>query len=149
MKTTVTTNVGYYTVTTHRSGKTDSEQVDKGKHCTCGGTADKPCTHIRAVAAYLQLGGEVAPQADLTKLPSSCPICGSPVIAQADRWRCIESAGHYWQWRGEQSGVKDFLTKPHPAKQGAFYEQSLEEHARFIETAHRRMHANGYTPYGA
>ncbi|MCJ7551070.1 MAG: hypothetical protein MUQ30_15455 [Anaerolineae bacterium] len=151
MMTIVVPKTGFYVVGTPSDSGLQAEQVDKAKQCTCGGTGHQPCPHIRAVAAYLQLGGEPAPAPDQpepevkAEFPGVCPICGDAVIAQADHWRCIASPGHYWQHRGEQSGVKAFLTRPHPAKAGAFYEQSSEERDAFLESiSHKRR---GYSPY--
>jgi len=120
MMTIVVPKTGFYLVGTPSDKGLQTEQVDKAKRCTCGGTREQP-------------------------FPDVCPICGAAVIAQADHWRCTESAGHYWQYRGEQSGVKAFLTQPHPAKQGAFYEQSIDERDAFLEQVSHRRH--GYSPY--
>ncbi len=145
--TVVLPQTGYYCVRT----STTQEQVTKDKRCSCGGTAEQPCTHIRAVMMYLQAGGEPAqpPEASPTlgPIPDSCPICAAPVIRQADRWRCVRSPGHYWQWRGEMTGVKAFLTRPHPAKASAFYDLSVTELEAVRELAHQRMVAGGYSPY--
>lgn len=151
MMTIVVAKIGFYVVGTLTPSGLQTEQVDKQKRCTCGGTGKKPCPHIRAVAAYLKLGGDPAPAPEEPEVdvplgfPDVCPICGNAVIAQANHWRCTSSPGHYWQWRGEQSGVKAFLTQPHPAKQGAFYDQTIEERDAFLEQiSHRRNH---YSPY--
>lgn len=132
---TVTPKSGYYQVHDYR--------VTKDKRCTCGGTASHPCDHIQAVAVYLREGGPRASEST-----SVCPLCGAPVTPTTYGWRCPTSPGHYWRWRGEQGGVKAFLTQPHPAKQGAFYEQTPAERDAFLAQAQRRMYANGYTPYG-
>ena len=148
MTTLVIPNTGYYVVRTLDEHGPHTEQVDKAKHCTCGGSAARPCPHIEAITAYLALGGELAPAAEerAADLPESCPICDSPVISQGTRWRCIRSPGHYWHWRGEHFGVKAFLTQPHPAKSGAFYEQTPEERDAFLEAvSHKHAH---YSPYG-
>jgi hypothetical protein len=136
----------FYWVGTLTDSGLDALKVTQELQCACGGTAVKPCAHIRAVQCYRRLHGdeESSPPEPL----GECPICGSPVVGTPDRWRCTASAGHYWQHRGEQGGVKAFLTRPHPAKQGAFYEQSIEEREAFLEQAHRRLYANGHTPYG-
>ncbi len=145
--TVVLPQIGYYCVST----ATAQEQVTKDKRCTCGGTTTQPCTHIRAVALYLQAGGIPAPPAEQCPsahtLSDSCPICSAPVIPQADHWRCVRSPGHYWRWRGERTGVKAFLTRPHPAKAGAFYELTVAERDAILEQAHQRMVTNGYSPY--
>ena len=79
--------------------------------------------------------------------PVTCPICGTAVETQGvGFWRCPKDKAHYWQWRGEQSGIRDFMTKPHPSKQGAFYAMSVEEREAFLEQATRRMHVGGHTP---
>ena len=152
MTTLVVPKIGHYVVRTLDEHGPHTEQVDKAKQCSCGGNGAQPCAHIRAVAAYLQLGGPVAPKPEepspVPELPEVCPICARPVVASMNHWRCTASAGHYWRWRGEQSGVKAFLTQPHPAKQGAFYEQSNEERETFLQHAHQRLYANGYSPYG-
>jgi len=120
--------------------------VGKDKSCTCGGTAHKQCHHIEAVTKHLRQGGGRAPEKvekrnDPTPIPSMlkvCPICGAPVEYRGSLWHCSEDSSHYWQWRGEKSGIKDFLTKPHPAKQGAYYEQTPEEHITFLASAQNR-----------
>ena len=81
--------------------------------------------------------------------PAACPICGVPVeVLSPDFWRCPQDATHYWQWRGERNGgaVRKFLTRPHPAKQGAFYEQTAEERESFLVQVTGQMHAGGYVP---
>jgi hypothetical protein len=154
MLTLVVPQTGFYIVGTLDASGLQTEQVNKHKHCTCGGTGAEPCPHIQAVATYLKLGGDRAPAPEpeasepTVELPEVCPICGGTVRPQGRRWRCVNSSCHYWQHRGEQSGVKAFLTQPHPAKQGAFYEQSIEEREAFLEHTHRQLYANGYTPYG-
>ncbi len=124
----------------------DALKVTQELQCACGGTVAKPCEHIRAVQCFRRLNGEE--ESGVPEPLDVCPICGNPANTTQGGWRCTKSAGHYWQWRGEQGGVKAFLTQPHPAKRGAFYEQSLEEREAFLEQAHRRLYANGYTPYG-
>ena len=129
---------GYAWVGVLTAAGLDVFKVTDQLQSACGGGNATPCAHIEAVKAYRRLDGrEPLPS------PESCPICGEQVWAQADRWRCAASAGHYWRWRGEQSGVKAFLTEPHPAKQGAFYEQSIEERDAFLEQIRHR----GYSPY--
>jgi hypothetical protein len=153
---TVIPKIGYYLVTTvdHRLG-VQTRTVDRRKRCSCGGTAKRPCPHIRAVANYLREGGERASEecpaprlpekgddGPLSGTPTMCPICGTPVDSLApDFWRCPHDPSHYWRWRGERSGVKDFLTKPHPAKAGAFYTMSREAREAFLAQATRRLHA--------
>jgi len=121
--------------------------VDKERRCTCG---EANCRHVRAVADYLQGGGDRAPAASSapadTPLPSptvpaTCPICGAVVQFEATSpvWRCVADHAHYWQWRGEQGGVAAFLTRPHPAKAGAFYKQSTDEREAFLLQALSRM----------
>lgn len=135
----------YYWVGVLTPGGLRAFKVTNDLHCACGGSNATPCVHIDAVRAYLRLEGrEVMPSAP-PDIPEACPICAEPVRAEAGRWRCIASPGHYWQWRGEQSGVKAFLTQPHPAKSGAFYEQSIEEREAFLDAvSHQRHH---YSPY--
>ena len=141
---------GYYWVGTLTDTGLDALKVTYKLRCACGGTKENPCEHIRAVKSYRRLEGTPVSEAKPAKveLPDCCPVCAAPVIPRAGHWRCTASPGHYWLWRGEQGGVKAFLTQPHPAKQGAFYEQSIEEREAFLEQAHRRLYANGYTPYG-
>jgi hypothetical protein len=121
--------------------------VDKEKRCTCG---EANCRHVRAVTDYLQGGGDRAPAASSapadTSLPSptvpaTCPICGAVVRFEATSpvWRCVADHAHYWQWRGEQGGVRAFLTGAHPAKAGAFYKQSFDEREAFLLQALSRM----------
>lgn len=153
MMTLVVPKTGFYIVGTLGAEGLETEQVDKSKQCTCGGSSDEPCPHIQAVATYLRLGGERAPAPEpeepegSIELPDVCPICGSPVTAEMGHWRCSRSPGHYWRHRGEQSGVKAFLCGSHPAKQGPFYEQTSEERDAFLAQAHRRLYADGRSPY--
>ena len=123
--------------------------VDKAKNCSCGGSANKQCRHINAVSKYLRRGGERAPEKRtdtlLSSSPAVCPICGAVVQGNVSFWRCSQDSSHYWQWRGERSGVKDFLTKPHPAKQGAFYEQSPSERMAFLAAHQYRPEAVAMT----
>jgi len=138
---------GYFWVGVLTPKGLDAVKVTDEPRCACGGSRDVPCSHIQAVRAYMRLEGGQVPEETGVVLPDVCPICGASVIAQADHWRCTASPGHYWQHRGEQSGVKAFLTQPHPAKHGAFYEQSIEEREAFLESiSHRRY---GYSPYHA
>jgi len=160
--------VGRYIVYTVEASGFHTQQVSKDKCCTCGGTATHPCAHIHAVADYLRQGGRPAPekgeptaplhcvQEESKELPPStapltpppcCPICGGEITMRGPvLWRCSNSPGHYWRWRGEQSGVRDFLTRPHPNKQGAVYEQTVEEREAFLRQAAQRLHAGGYSP---
>jgi len=131
--------------------------VGKDKRCSCGGTARRPCRHIGAVKAYLREGGDLAPEIEVADEsqeiaprtePETCPICGSAVVVlDVGFWRCLQDCSHYWQHRGERSGVKAFLTQSHPAKQGAFYAMSIEERDAFLAAAQQRMHEGGYTPW--
>jgi hypothetical protein len=121
--------------------------VDKEKRCTCG---QPGCRHVKAVTEYLQGGGERASVAALASadtsptspvVPATCPICGCVVQheARSPVWRCVADCAHYWQWRGERGGVAAFLTRRHPAKRGAFYEQSVEEREAFLAQAYRQL----------
>jgi hypothetical protein len=161
---TVAARTGYYLVTVidQRLGLR-TYSVNKDKRCSCGGTAKRPCCHIKAVANYLRQGGRRAPENDPMlrvretrqgsppsggPAPLTCPICGEPVETQGiGFWRCPKDTSHYWHWRGEHSGIRDFMTKPHPSKQGAFYAMSVEERERFLEQAARRMHVGGHTSH--
>ena len=136
---TVTPKSGYY----HVRDQHRAHCVMQGQRCTCGGTAAQPCVHIQAVIAYQRR--KINRVSEGTTM---CPICGAPVTPTDYGWRCEVSSGHYWRWRGEQSGVKAFLTQPHPNKQGAFYEQTPAERDAFLAQIHARMYRNGYTPYG-
>lgn len=161
MNVTVRPRVGHYVVTTTRRWCVETHSVTKDKQCSCGGTAVRPCSHIRAVARHLRSGGRRAlPRAVVLGLregggpsgstPAACPICGAPVERRADDvWHCPKDRSHYWQWRAEQNGgaVHRFFTQPHPAKVGPFYAMGVAERAAFLEQAARRMHAGGYTPY--
>lgn len=160
---TITPQTGYYVVSNSLYPAQRAECVTCEKVCTCGGTKTEPCAHIVAVAHYLLAGGQRAtaiptappkPPAPSTPplpatAPTVCPICGAPVISKELGWRCQASAGHYWAWRGEQSGVRQFLTQPHPAKAGAFYGQSEAERAAFLAAARKRTTElyHGGTPY--
>ena len=165
--TTVTPKVGYYLVRTVDADGIRTHLVGKDKHCTCGGHASRHCSHIRAVAAYLKAGGDRAPEGaggdsvhdsnPLTEssdkgeqMPEACPICGGDVQPlDGLAWRCVKDSSHYYQWRGERNGgaIRKFLTQPHPAKQGAFYQLSAEEREAFLLQSRQRMHTRGYTPH--
>lgn len=161
----VTANVGYYIVRTVDAEGVRTHLVGKNKACTCGGNARRRCSHIRAVASYLRSGGDRALSADsaeavhdskpvteVSGIPDACPICGKSVKRLGpDFWRCVDDPAHYWQWRGEQNGgaIRKFLTQPHPAKQGAFYEMSDEQRQAFLVRAQRQMHIGGYTPHSS
>ncbi|RLC75130.1 MAG: hypothetical protein DRJ03_30760 [Chloroflexi bacterium] len=136
---------GVYLVTEMTRGRLRVFVVGKDKSCTCGGSANEQCRHIEAVAEHLRLGGQRAPEKwsepsppSTPSIPRACPICGATTVRDGFLWRCLEDSSHYWQWRGEQSGVKDFLTRPHPAKQGAFYEQSDQERQAFLAASAQR-----------
>jgi hypothetical protein len=164
---TVTPKVGYYLVRTVGPQGVDTHLVGKDKHCTCGGHARRRCRHIRAVAEYLKAGGERAPKADKgdrvqdskpaterrkrsPEIPETCPVCGGEIQPIGHRaWRCVDDSAHYYQWRGELNGgaIRKFLTQPHPAKQGAFYEMTEEERDAFLVLVGKRMLTTGYTPH--
>ena len=144
MNTRVTVKPGYYIVTTAARWGVRTHVVTKEKRCNCG---RKDCSHIKAVAEHLRNGGSRAPvkrvREDRTppsSAPLTCPICSTVVERGLDYWRCPKDRIHYWQWRGEVGGMKAFLTRPHPAKSGAFYQQTVEEREAFLEQAARRMH---------
>jgi hypothetical protein len=159
--------VGYYLVRTVGAQGITTHLVGKDKHCTCGGHAGRHCSHIRAVAEYLKAGGERAPKADNgdrvhdskpvvrrrktgVEIPETCPVCGAEVQRLGLRaWRCVDDSVHYYQWRGERNGgaIRKFLTQPHRAKQGAFYEMTEEERDAFLVVVGNRMHTRGYTPH--
>jgi hypothetical protein len=152
---TVIPNTGHYTVITQDpDGRVRLHLVGKDKRCSCGGSPERRCGHIEAVAAYLRAGGKRAPVGSEVHRSGptptlACPICGEAAEPRGSIWRCSASAAHYWQWRGERNGgaIHRFLTQAHPAKQGAFYEQTAEEREAFLEQVTRQMHAGGYTPF--
>jgi hypothetical protein len=158
--TTVTPKPGYYLVRLIGPQGIRTHLVGKDKHCSCGGNARRQCSHIRAVAEYLQSGGEPAPDGTAevvrdskpaTTVPEACPICGSGIKRLGpDFWRCADDASHYWRWRSEQNGgaIRKFLTQPHPVKSGPFYAMSEQEREAFLLQAAQRMHRRGYTPGG-
>ena len=137
---------GVYLVTEmRRRGHLRVFIVGKDKSCTCGGSANQSCRHIKAVAAHLMRGGHRAPEKwnDPSPppghaTPMTCPICGATTVRDGSLWHCLEDKVHYWQWRGERSGVKDFLTKPHPAKTGAYYDQLPAEREAFLAASGQR-----------
>lgn len=154
MKFEVNAQVGYYLVGV--DGR--SVSVGKDKRCSCGGTAEAPCVHIRAVASYLRRGGQRAPEraqrppalpkSTSPPVASTCPICAAKVQHDGCRWwRCEADPAHYFQWRGEQGGVRAFLTQPQAGKLGAFYELPIDDLDAFRETAARQMFCEGYSPY--
>jgi hypothetical protein len=122
--TTVTPITGAYRVTViPRNGAVRVYQVGKDKSCTCGRTSDhRPCVHVRAVKAYLENGGERAPEGTpppflesrlvprTTRGPEVCPICGAKATSDwavqnrftgeiTPVWACPADASHYYQWR--------------------------------------------------
>jgi hypothetical protein len=148
----VTPQIGHYVVSTVDRWGVHTHRVGKDKRCTCGGWAEEPCRHIRAVTTYLKAGGERAAEKSngLTVrekapvstppavTPAHCPLCNAEVVRESlGRWRCPRDPSHYFQWRGEQ-GIRQFLTKPHPNKAGAFYEQSVQERERFLSRINER-----------
>ncbi len=136
--------VGVYLVAEMSRGTFRAYTVNKDKTCSCG--SSNKCRHVRAVADHLKAGGKRATEKRESALPASpspapltaCHVCGADVQVDGPYWRCLHDSSHYWQWRGEQFGVKDFLTRPHPAKMGAFYEQTAEERETFLAAAIRR-----------
>lgn len=113
-------------------------RVERDKTCSCG---IKHCEHVDAVRQYLKGGGSREPQQPdyssyseylraRTKEPDvvigTCPVCGARTESTAYGWRCSTSTAHFWLHEGERRGVRDFLTKPHSNKEGAFYE-SIDE----------------------
>jgi hypothetical protein len=159
----VTAHVGYYVVRLVGPEGIRAHLVGKDKHCSCGGNANRPCKHIRAVAEYLREGGEPAANPDAAStirdskrsgskdsLPDVCPMCGAAFKHQRNGfWRCSRDSSHYWRWRGEQNGgaIRKFLTRPHPVKRGPFYAMTEQEREAFLLQVARRMHRGGYTPH--
>ena len=45
------------------------------------------------------------------------------------------------------SGVRAFLTQPHPNKVGAFFAQTPEQRTAFLAAARTQMLVGGYTPH--
>jgi hypothetical protein len=97
---------GYF----YRCGPDHTVWVDpRSARCSCG-KAD--CPAIFNVLAYLASGGTPAPEAPpgfFPVLPTSCPICGSGVVADTTLnsghrglgWRCSEFGQlHYWRTLG-------------------------------------------------
>ena len=166
--TVVTPKIGFYVVTVvDRSCGVQMRFVGKDKQCSCGGNAQRPCRHVRAVTNYLRQGGKRAPETSEEGFtlrlcdkpddgpppgtPMCCPLCGATVEQHGpDFWRCPKDPSHYWRWRGERDGgaIKNFLTqRSHPSKQSPFYTMAPEERDSFLEQAARRFHAGGYTAH--
>jgi hypothetical protein len=137
----VRVSAGCYVVT-QLNGHARLYTVGKDKTCSCGGSAERQCRHIKAVARYLQEGGERAPSkvgresSTSRAIPETCPICGGAITVKGVTWRCEEDVVHYWMWRGQK--VRKFLTQPHPAKVGAFYEQTPEQRKAFLAATRLR-----------
>ena len=93
---TVVTAVGGYRVTL----KDAVHVVSKQRRCSCG---HPTCSAIRAVAAYLQAGGQRAPAVSEPPNPSglTCPVCGAPAQGslQLKDWHCTADHSHYFEWR--------------------------------------------------
>ena len=157
--TTVTPRPGYYTVRLLGPHGIRTHLVSKDKTCSCGGSAKRQCRHIRAVKEYLEAGGERAPEGTVEVVrdskpqeppPDTCLICGASLSHRNNGyWRCSKDSSHYWYWRGEQNGgaIRKFLTEPHPAKMGAFYEMTPSQRRAFLERVRRRMLSGGYSPH--
>ncbi len=129
--------VGVYLVAEMSRGTLHAYTVGKDKTCSCG-TSNK-CCHVRAVADHLMAGGEASAGEARGCFARLALICPCDDVQVDDRyWRCLHDSSHYWQWRGERFGVKNFLIRPHPAKMGAFYEQTSEERETFLAAAARR-----------
>lgn len=132
--TTVIPQNGYYLVTVVNNSGVHVYTVYRDKTCTCG---RRNCEHVRAVREYLRNGGTRA--GEPTPLITSCPICGAPVTRKRHWprhwWACTEDPAHYFRWRGEVGGIREFLTDPnHPSKHiQAFYEPGREEWLRGLE----------------
>lgn len=109
-------------------------RVNKDKTCSCG---MKQCEHVCAVRDYLKGGGSresrdfqpmsytqylAARMKSESVIIGRCPVCNGLTESTSYGWRCENNLGHFWQYSGEERKIKDFLTKPHPNKQGAFYE---------------------------
>jgi hypothetical protein len=94
--------------------------VGKDKLCSCGGSADRPCRHIEAVSSYLKRGGSRAPQQMGNN--SDPALRADTQVDTKDR----------------DEKVYKFFTQPHPAKMGAFYEQSLGDRETFLTAAKQR-----------
>ena len=92
----VVTVVGGYHVTLHDR----VHVVNKQRRCSCGRPA---CAAIRAVAAYLQAGGQRAPAVTTLPLATTllCPICRSPARGTLERkdWMCSADRSHFFFWR--------------------------------------------------
>jgi hypothetical protein len=153
-----------HVVRTLNGGGVPTFHVVKYDRCTCGGTTERPCLHIQAVADYqtpenktepperpITPVRETPPQSThAAAIPSSCPLCEAPVVREKrGRWRCTADSSHYFLWRGElnDGAIRKFLTQPHPNKIGAYYSMSHEQRDAFLQLVARRMHSGGYTPY--
>lgn len=85
--------------------------------CTCGGNTNSACSHIRAVVAYLESGGERASPGEPFR---DCPVCGASITWDKRRygfsstWSCTVGGGsHFLEWLAKtvHSGkVEKFLT---------------------------------------
>ena len=98
----VITVVGGYRVTL----KGIVHMVSKKRRCSCG---CHNCPAIGAVAAYLQAGGQRAPEANEPPKPNSltCPICSAPAQGslQLKDWHCTVDRAHYFEWRVQRIRV--------------------------------------------
>ena len=86
---------------------TVNHRVSKEKRCTCYRGAS--CPAVSAVAAYLNAGGERAPDPPpgfYPVAPASCPLCGAETIydhrldskQRGAGWRCVSGGSrHYWE----------------------------------------------------
>ena len=74
---------GLYLVTEMRRGHQRLFVVDNKESCTCGGSANQPCRHIKAVKSHLCKGGHRAPEkwSEPSPLPLRRQHCVMPAMA--------------------------------------------------------------------
>lgn len=151
----VVPQVGRYIVQRKNgSNNTVSRVVTKDKKCSCGGSAENPCSHIEAVKAYLMDGGERA-EAFERVMPDEpggegritvCPICETEVRWAGSytyplMWRCPKDSSHYWRWLGEKGAVKKFLTE-HRTGIPAIDMMTVNEYKEYLDTLERERYGN-------
>ena len=106
------TVVGYfYAVDFGSTVKPQHHRVGKNAVCSCN-LAER-CPAVEVVQAYLEQGGERAPEPPAgyyPLCPANCPICGGrtaydPRLSSKHRgvgWRCLQGGtAHYWERMGQ------------------------------------------------
>jgi hypothetical protein len=155
--TTVTPRIGCYVVSTAGPWGVRTYYVAKDKRCTCGGTARRPCPHIRAVTDYLREGGRRAPV-----MPEVRPRFGGCDDARHDprlshRYPNVaprrSATGAWWQSRRNKDRSHhrsaELTTKPRwRPRQDDIRHDASRSVSTFLQTCHiLSVHCENATPH--